>query len=169
MHAPLSPSCTGNRSSLELEERVPLERLTFNFLCVHFPLNYTEVVTSTRKGFVQHSNNRLGWRRQGTDGGKSGSAMADSLVAGWLSEIGLEAAVPTFREVHGCCFASFLRAWRVPGGSRRPLARRCGVACRHEPQLVVLVGPARLAGPAVAAAAASAALTLRDAAGGHRQ
>ena len=88
------------------------------------------------------------------------STMADSLVAGWLSEIGLEAAVPTFREVPGCCFASFLRAWREPGCSRRPACRRCGVACRHEPQLVVRVSQTRLAGPAVAAAAAGAALTL---------
>jgi hypothetical protein len=29
--------------------------------------------------------------------------MADSLVAGWLSEIGLETVIPTFREVTVCC------------------------------------------------------------------
>lgn len=30
---------------------------------------------------------------------KTGREMADSLVAGWLSEIGLESVIPTFREV----------------------------------------------------------------------
>ena len=31
--------------------------------------------------------------------GRGEDAMADSLVAGWLSDIGLEAVIPTFREV----------------------------------------------------------------------
>ena len=31
------------------------------------------------------------------------ASMADSLVAGWLTEVGLQAVIGTFREVSPCC------------------------------------------------------------------